>query len=1189
VDLAAHRNAVRETLARMDIFAAAMEIFGAWGTGDAKSVSLAELAKCDAYIGIVAWRYGYVPSKETQSVTHMEYLEAGRLGMPRFMFLADPSTETRDGPHDLFPAASRDPENRHRLLAFREEVVKVAKQVVDPEGFTSPDHLARLVATALHKWIVSVRPQAPAQAPSDSVILTPADFSEAQGGLRQPPDITGLIGREKELAWLKEHVVAAANAGIYGISGMGGLGKTALVAWCLGQMKQDLTGGCAVVHADNVVDPDEILKTLVRKFVRLGDQLISQLKPETIRKTLSDLLAGVLQRIRDQGKRAVVVIDNVERQLVERQLAHGDLKSILNLIRDSGTSVIITSREKLPLAYINDPLELWPLGDAEVIELFTRRSGRFATRPPSPEESHVIAQVCGVFGGHTLATIVAASTLETNASLSLATFRDQLAQPARVLDGIAPEAPEGVRRVFASSYAQLQEPAQQLFAALGAIEDRGTLVEAVVGLGKALGQPDTEARRHLDSLIRSSLVNVVLPARERISLHPLIQEFVRGLLHEPRFPVEVDRLHAALAEYYAAWAEGKRTDQLGAEIVNLTAALKWAAQHTSTSRAALAGLAHGLRWYWHDRHQYEEGLKWLPLGFDALKPTWFSRSQQADSLERRSRLAFAVGRHYLLTGKVDAAEEWFRTCNRLAGRTGNRTLIANAVSGLAAIAQYWGRSDRAKELYEQSLRLYSDIKGGDRRNEADALYRLGFLALRVGETMRAQEYYERSLILVGDDERDRGVRLHSLGNVDHQLGNIEEARAKYLQGLKSCENEANPNRRGEGVIKKALGDLAWQITGPAAAVPYLQESLEVFRSIFDLQSQSVALYSYAFVHRQMGRLDEARTYYDQSLKIREQVHDRRGEAFVRKGIGDLLRRTAGGRATDPAGLRTEVAKDMREAKRFIEGGLQVSREVKDRRNTGVALKALGDLEFQRRRWRAAHDYYQRSLKIRETIREKAGRAITSKALADLSLVQGDVAGARERLVACQREFEELGDLRGQGAVWHSLGVLQAIAGDTPDPATYAQARTCFETSRGLLQQVQDQQSLAVVLYGLACIAEALGDLEQPRLLSAEAAAAASASQGVLIRAVLDEGRAAFLIAYGAAPQRAEAESLLGAAAERYLGLMRRADAARAKGRTGGSNPDRPRDRILDALIFDLDEGPNGQGFTIPNDRRPAQE
>jgi Domain of unknown function (DUF4062) len=61
IDLLAHRTQVHEVLERLEQFAVDMAQFGAQGSGDAVTVSLEKVRSAQVYLGIIAWRYGYVP------------------------------------------------------------------------------------------------------------------------------------------------------------------------------------------------------------------------------------------------------------------------------------------------------------------------------------------------------------------------------------------------------------------------------------------------------------------------------------------------------------------------------------------------------------------------------------------------------------------------------------------------------------------------------------------------------------------------------------------------------------------------------------------------------------------------------------------------------------------------------------------------------------------------------------------------------------------------------------------------------------------------------------------------------------------------------------------------------------------------------------------------------------------------
>lgn len=91
VDLKGFRERVSNVIRRMGDLDVAMEYYVA---EDSRPVDrcLADVAECDIYVGIFAWRYGFVPTTdnpEQLSITELEYGHAEELKKPRLIFLLD--------------------------------------------------------------------------------------------------------------------------------------------------------------------------------------------------------------------------------------------------------------------------------------------------------------------------------------------------------------------------------------------------------------------------------------------------------------------------------------------------------------------------------------------------------------------------------------------------------------------------------------------------------------------------------------------------------------------------------------------------------------------------------------------------------------------------------------------------------------------------------------------------------------------------------------------------------------------------------------------------------------------------------------------------------------------------------------------------------------------------------------------
>jgi len=85
-DLQEYREQVRISLRSMGHEDIAMEYYTA---GEKRPVDkcLEDVASADIYVGIFAFRYGYIPTDQDKSVTELEYRKAIELEKPCFIFI----------------------------------------------------------------------------------------------------------------------------------------------------------------------------------------------------------------------------------------------------------------------------------------------------------------------------------------------------------------------------------------------------------------------------------------------------------------------------------------------------------------------------------------------------------------------------------------------------------------------------------------------------------------------------------------------------------------------------------------------------------------------------------------------------------------------------------------------------------------------------------------------------------------------------------------------------------------------------------------------------------------------------------------------------------------------------------------------------------------------------------------------
>lgn len=102
-DLEEHRRQVRDACLELGLFPLMMEYLAA-STAGAVEASLGMVDQADIYVGIFAYRYGYVPDGYDRSITQMEYERAVERKLPCLIFIMGPThliraenVETGDG------------------------------------------------------------------------------------------------------------------------------------------------------------------------------------------------------------------------------------------------------------------------------------------------------------------------------------------------------------------------------------------------------------------------------------------------------------------------------------------------------------------------------------------------------------------------------------------------------------------------------------------------------------------------------------------------------------------------------------------------------------------------------------------------------------------------------------------------------------------------------------------------------------------------------------------------------------------------------------------------------------------------------------------------------------------------------------------------------------------------------------
>ncbi len=191
--------------------------------------------------------------------------------------------------------------------------------------------------------------------------------------------------------------------------------------------------------------------------------------------------------------------------------------------------------------------------------------------------------------------------------------------------------------------------------------------------------------------------------------------------------------------------------------------------------------------------------------------------------------------------------------------------------------------EEAQTSWERARQIYGT--SGNRAGEAEALEGLARAERRLDaapEQVIAR--YEEALALavrLGDHKRELAVR-NSLGIVHWQRGEYRDAVRQYEHALRLCR--ASADRVHEALILNSLGASLHKLRRWDEARTALVEAVRVTEHTGELQLRAHAYATLGDVAIASGRLEEARERFVQSLQLRAELADRRGEGWMQQRL-----------------------------------------------------------------------------------------------------------------------------------------------------------------------------------------------------------------------------------------------------------------------------------------------------------------
>ncbi|WP_031159676.1 AfsR/SARP family transcriptional regulator [Streptosporangium roseum] len=678
-----------------------------------------------------------------------------------------------------------------------------------------------------------------------------------------PARLTSFVGRERDVARTAELL---AGHRLVTLLGPGGAGKTRLSIESAEAVAGRMPDGVWLVELAPVAEPSEVPQAVFSALeLRDPPPPASSATPGAIplpaaRDPLSRLVSGLA------GKRLLIVLDNCE-HVVEAAAALADRV----LASCPGVRVLVTSRE--PLGITGEmsrpvpPLGL-PPGDGDpgaalgypAVRLFAERAAAVRPGYRAEDEAAAVVRICRELDGMPLAIELAAARLR---SLSAEQIAHRLDDRFRLLTGGSRTAlprHQTLRAVVGWSWDLLDEQERVLARRLSVFAG-GAALDCAEEICSGHGLDRAEVLDVLARLVDKSLVVVQSHgAAVRYRMLETIRAYAAERLAESG---EQGRVRLAHAMFFTELAE--RSDpglrghgqlavvaEMAAEHDNLSAALRWAVEEARSDLALR--LVGALGWYWWLRGYRVEGAH---RAYEALRLAGDDADPARLTLARASYGANAVGGGIQLdTARAELAEAVRLAREELAGPwhplivlagpiivlvTGLPTgddhhldeMLAHPDPWVLAAARLFqgfdhlsmGRIPEGRAELSAALRGFQEV--GDRWGVANVLASLSDLHFLHGEPERALGEVHRAIAL-----------MEEIGAVDE----VAYMRGRLAVGL----NLTGDRAAAEEILEQTLRDAVRSGDRIAAL------SLLSARGDFA---------------REDGRLDEARHYYAEAMRV----------------------------------------------------------------------------------------------------------------------------------------------------------------------------------------------------------------------------------------------------------------------------------------------------------------------------------
>ena len=668
-----------------------------------------------------------------------------------------------------------------------------------------------------------------------------------------------LIGREEELAQIKQRLFSGGNLSFTALNGLPGIGKTTLAI--------------ALAHDEEVRAHfyDGILWTGLGPNANFPNtcsrwlKLLQITSPDRAVQESSELAAQAIHQAIG-NRHMLIVIDDA--WTVE--------DALLLKVGGSNCAHLVTTRFPNVASHL-------ATGGATAIKELNEEDSIALLRQLAPQvvdyETGKVTELVHAVGGLPLALTLVGNYLRLQAyggqsrrihsaleRLEDAGERLQITAPRGPIErhpSLPTDKPLSLQSIIAVTDQQLDEQARAALYALAIFPAKPTSFSEEAALYVASCNTDS-----LDMLIDAGLLEST--SSDRYTLHQTIADYALAHLQD-------EQPYDRLLTYITTSIDNHHTDY---EELEKESSIILAALDIAYARKKLAPLVQNVNAF----------APFLILrGRYALAERHVQRAHEAalalNNLSALSTTLLYQGQLAQKQGQLAAAEHFFQQGLALAQQSGNEERVCALLSELGSLSWKRGEYSRASSFAQEGLALARRLN--HHKHISTLLKTLGSISASQGDYKQSERYLREGLELAQQSgDREQVCRaLLNLGVTIAEQGNDMQARDYLKDGLTLARQIGH--REMTCILLLNLASMAVDQQEFAQAETYLLEGLEMARQINHREWISIILLNFAEMTTRQGRFTHTEGYLKESLSLAQPIGRPRVICFGLYEYGNL--------------------------------------------------------------------------------------------------------------------------------------------------------------------------------------------------------------------------------------------------------------------------------------------------------------